>query len=365
MEIKETKSKKFVKAPGYHHVFSKVDGHSMRWGDTLEEDPQMAPGPELLDIEIAVSIPEPDPEFYPGIRFGDNYTLKKGCDGIGCFYCYKGNKPGDWTLGMSLKGFKALMTKMPKTVCQIAFGITSIDGNPDLFPIMEYTRSLGIIPNITVNGIGITPDVAKRLKEVCGAVAVSCNEVNVGYAKTAVINLMQAGLRQVNIHYVLSETSAEISAQFLKYLMRDEERGSFLRVVNAVVLLSAKDKQKVGIRPCRMDQYKELIAIAQTNGVHLGFDSCGACMYERCIEGSPGYKKMMLYVEPCESMLFSAYINVHGEACVCSFAEGLEHSWDVRNCGSFMEIWYSPEAKIWREKLLANKRHCPLYQIGG
>jgi MoaA/NifB/PqqE/SkfB family radical SAM enzyme len=77
---------------------------------------------------------------------------------------------------MSLETFSNILSKFPKVTNQIAFGIggvTDIDRNPDLWKIMEYCRENGVIPNITVNGAGVKNEVAKKLSNICGAIAVS------------------------------------------------------------------------------------------------------------------------------------------------------------------------------------------------
>ena len=56
---------------------------------------------------------------------------------------------------------------------QIAFGIGSIDANPDMFPIFDYCRANGVVPNVTINGYNLTDEIATRLANTCGAVAVS------------------------------------------------------------------------------------------------------------------------------------------------------------------------------------------------
>ena len=75
-----------------------------------------------------------------------------------------------------------------------------------------------------------------------------------------------------------------------------------------------------------------------------------------------------LVAEPCESGLFSSYINCHGEFFVCSFSEG-EKEWkdgiNVLDCGSFLEdVWYNDKVNEWRKKLLDNNRCCPIFDLG-
>ena len=64
----ETKSGKFFRSPNYKYNFHKDTGFFQRWGKTEADDPQCAPAPEILDIEISVN----------------------GCPN-NCPFCYKGN----------------------------------------------------------------------------------------------------------------------------------------------------------------------------------------------------------------------------------------------------------------------------------
>ena len=89
------------------------------------------------------------------------------------------------------------------------------------------------------------------------------------------------------------------------------------------------------------------------------------------IQDKENKKMFEMLAEPCESTLFSQYINVEGKAFPCSFTEG-ERGYegiDVVNCNDFMtDVWYSPAAKEFREKLLNNKdcrgcRKCPQFDL--
>ena len=204
MIIFEDATKKKVQSKDYNYIFNKETGFFARWGKTKEDDPQMAPSPEILDIEI---------------------TTK--CDGVGgklCPFCYKSNTPNG--KNMSFETFKKMIDKFPiymQRTCiaedngkttkrfvfsmpaeineendkkmeaeieakglrivgyvqkpvhflnQVAFGADSkAKSNPDLWKMMDYCRTNGIIPNITV--AEINDETADKLVEKCGAVAVS------------------------------------------------------------------------------------------------------------------------------------------------------------------------------------------------
>lgn len=146
----ESNTTKAIRSKYYNYNFDKRTGNFARWGQTLEDDPAYAPGPEILDIEISSG----------------------KCSGS-CKFCYKENNALKKTDNMTFPQFKNILDKMPETLTQIAFGICDIDTNPDFFKMMEYSRAKGVIPNFTCNGYGTTPEFAEKVASLCGAVAVS------------------------------------------------------------------------------------------------------------------------------------------------------------------------------------------------
>ena len=166
--IQENKTVKVLSSPAYNYAFNKETGFFLRWGKTKEDDPDYSPyGPEIADIEIS--------------------TICSGVKGVGvCKFCYKSNTPkGTY---MSFDTFEKLFAKLPKTVTQIAFGIGDINANPDMWRIFQYSRDNGVIPNVTVNGEGITDEIADKLVSLCGAVAVSVYDKNKSYDAIQRIN---------------------------------------------------------------------------------------------------------------------------------------------------------------------------------
>jgi len=338
---------KIVRSGNYNYIFNTTNGFFARWGKTTQDDPSYSPlGPEIADIEI----------------------VQGDCKG-GCKFCYKSNGEVE-NKYMDLKTYKKLLNKLPDNLCQIAFGITNIDGNPDFFEIMEYTRSKGIIPNYTTHGLDITPEIAKRTAEVCGAVAVSIVSMQKTY--DAVKKFTDAGMNQVNIHYMISDETYEKAFK----LMDDTKTDPRLANLNAIVFLSLKQKGRgKQYHGLPFEKYQRLVDYALDNNVRIGFDSCSAPLFLAAVKNRPEFKQFEQLSEPCESYLFSIYINTFGETSPCSFLEdeGYEHL-NVLNCDDFLEdIWNHPAAVDFRNKLLQTEkgcaiskcRMCPHYNIYG
>ncbi|KAH3757675.1 radical SAM protein [Pelomyxa schiedti] len=373
--------RKVITAPGYNFVFSTFDGSSIRWGKDMDDDPLMAPGPELCDIELS--------------------TICHGINGIPCDFCYKSNTArGE---NMSLDTFKKLFHKLPRTVCQIAFGIGDISGNPDLFSILEYCRSNDynyVVPNITVNGEGISGFHISQLVRLCGSVAVSRYPNNKENCYATVERLHAEAQRtharlQINIHVVFSKQTLPLIHELLHDITNDDRLAG---KVFAIVLLKVKHRGRAS--PSRythasLEELREIVSIASRAKVRLGVDACGACDFYRMLEETeklrrpeaeessptttststtemapttrsaepdrwadiPALEDAVTSFNGCDSMRFSAYINVRCEAFPCSFVEAAwpkEHTMNVLECADFgADIWRSCASHSFRTDLMS------------
>jgi MoaA/NifB/PqqE/SkfB family radical SAM enzyme len=325
---------KTVRTPTYKYNFDVETGFFQRWGKTVNDDPQYSPiGPEILDISIS-SI----------------------CHG-GCQYCYQSNTPKG--KNMSLETFKIVLDKMSGNLTQIAMATGDIDANPDLWAMMEYARNKNIVPNITISGYRLTDEIVCNLRKYVGAVAVSHYDDDTCF--NAVKRLTDTGLEQVNIHQMLSKETYQQSSDLLRKIQTDAR----LSKLNAVVFLSLKQKGRgVTFNRVTDDEFKAIVDYALDNNIRVGFDSCGSFRFLKSIVGHKNYKEMEEMVEPCESALFSSFVNVDGMFSPCSFMEGVFEGIDVVHTEDFLSgIWFNPRIVEWRKKLLSCKRSCPIYNV--
>ena len=354
MRIRETKVKKGLFSDDYNFIFNKENGFFIRWGKNLKDDPQCSPfGAEILDLEISSG--------------GD-------CKG-NCPFCYKSNGGDQPTHNMTFDEFKTIFNKMPHykdkngekipLLTQIAFGIMDISTNPDFFRMMEYAKEHGVIPNYTCNGLEVTEEVAKKTAELCGAVAVSLVNKEKTYEAIKKFSI-DNNMTQCNMHYMLSLESYDRAFDIIDDLSTDPRLKNF----NAIVFLQykAKGRNPDGFNSILdVEKYAKLTNYCEEKKIQYGFDSCSAPIFIDSLEGKKDKSITELFVEPCESGLFSSYINCYGKFFVCSFAEG-EDKWkeglDVLNCNDFMkDIWNHPRLIKWRERLIGNKRSCPIYDL--
>ncbi len=339
MKLMKNKTGKAFYSENYNFLFRYKDGFFMRWGKTTQDDPQYSPfGPEILDLEISSG----------------------KCNGR-CKFCYKDNGEDENTHHMTLDEFKTIFDKMPKMLTQIAFGICDISSNPDFFAMMEYAREHDVIPNYTCNGLEVTNEVAEKTAKTCGAVAVSM--VNKEKTYKAISKFIEAGMTQVNMHYMLSEETYDKAFNVIDDIAE-------IKDFNAIVFLQYKPKGKnpdAFHSVLDVEKYTKLINYCDEKEINYGFDSCSAPIFIESIKDHPNSIRLEMMAEPCESGLFSSYINCHGKFHVCSFAEG-EDQWvegiDVLHCEDFIkDVWMNPRLVEWRKRLIGKERECPIYEI--
>ena len=341
---------KVLQSPNYNYIFDKSSGEFIRYGTTKEDDPTFSPyGPEIVDMEIT--------------------TICSGPKGKLCKFCYKSNNPHG--KNMSFNKFKRVFDNLPKTVTQIAYGAdANCTANPDIWRIMEYTRTNGVIPNITV--ADVSEDIAEKLADYCGAVAVSrYDDKDVCY--DSVKMLTDKGMDQVNIHLCIHKDNLDQVHETLKDIIVNKDPR--LDKLNAIVFLSLKKKGRgEGFEPLPIESFVDIVDTCLSNGVRFGFDSCSAQKFLYSIQSHEHREEMTEMVEPCESSSFSAYINVDGMYSPCSFVDG-EEGWkmgfdtwfDVENCDDFVnDIWnheknvkFRDQCKICNEKGIS----CQVFDI--
>lgn len=332
----DTDKVKIYNSVDYNYIFDKTTGLFMRWGKTKSDDPECAPSPEIADIEIST-------------------ICNKNCPA-----CYKANTSKG--MNMSLKTFKMVFANLPNTLTQIAFGIGSIDANPDLEAILKYTRSHGVIPNITINGEHMNAYWFDMLAETCGAVAVSMYDYD--KCVMALKELNKRGMKQTNIHMIASEETFTQCIDLISTLKRLGDD----KYVNAIVFLCLKPVGRgANMHPLSKKLFERIVKHANKHNISIGFDSCSAPLIYDLYD-----KTSQQLIESCESSLFSIYINVKGEAFPCSF---IEQSWhnkngiDVISTTDFVnEVWNSVTFKTFRNNLINNKdcngcRKCPEFKL--
>lgn len=313
---------KAIFSPYYNYTFDKTNGHFARWGQTLEQDPLFAPfGPELLDI-----------------------SLTSRCNKH-CTYCYQNS--GLEGKDMSLPLFRHLLSIIPQTVTQIAFGGGTCELHPDFSLILRETRAKGIIPNYTTNGIAITEELAKTTAENCGAVAISYHGDWFDVLRAAE-RFERKGLKP-NVHFILSKNTV---GEALKTLQKEWP-------FKAIVFLLHKPQGRSDPNNNLKDlgALKEFLAEVPKSKTGIGFDSCSApLLFKYMPDLAP---EVLQLIEPCESSLFSYYIDIDGKGLPCSFCKGRATPISVAETTNFVQdVWYSQETIDFRMRVTQSSWSC-------
>ena len=333
--------------PKYNFRFRKKDGLFLRWGSTKEDDGDMTLGlPEICDMEIS--------------------EVCEGVPGVGpCKFCYKSNTGNKGDL-MSFETFKKIFHKLPPTITQIAFGVGTLRRHPEMWDMFKYCRENGVVPNLTING-DVDDHEFDKIAEYAGACAVSIYDKDLSY--DAVKKLTDRGMTQINIHYMISNETYDGALDLLNDRMTD----SRLEKLNAIVFLSLKPKGRAikndfSILP--QEKFNNLVDIAFDNNIGLGFDSCSCFKFLKSVEKLDNYKELESFADPCESTMYSSYINCRGEFYPCSFAEG-DGEWvegiSVVECNDFLaDVWNNERTVKFRNSAIECrncKTNCSIYNI--
>lgn len=327
---------KYFLSENINNAFNTVTGYNAMWGRTKEETPKYSPyGPFIMDLEVS--------------------TVCSGTDQGPCKSCYKSNTPkGE---NMSFETFKIIFDKMPKTLTQIAFGVGDLNANKDLVKMFDYCRNNdhnpGVVPNITINGYGLTDEFVDILAKYCGGIAVSLyHDKDVCY--NAIERLSKAGIKQCNIHQIISMELLEKCHSLIEDAANDERLKKHLK---AVMFLTLKPKGKRNMMNIVKDvaKYKGLIDHALDIGVQIGFDSCSAPIFLMAMKHDKNFEKYIEMVESCESTKFSAYCNVDGVFWPCSFTEdeiGFNGVSVIDSEDFITDVWNHPNTLHFRKMLL-------------
>ena len=136
--------------------------------------------------------------------------------------------------------------------------------------------------------------------------------------------------------------------------------------LNAIVFLQLKQcKRGKNYTPVTQHEYNLLIKKCLDKGIPFGSDSCGCHAVAHSFKDL-GKKVPETLLQPCESTCESFYCSVDGVYFPCSFNEFEKYGISYTEVKDFItDVWYADKTKLFRDKLLSNKRQCPTYKIIG
>ena len=300
-----------------------------REGKDTGIDPFMASFPHLLDV---------------GIMGHCAHGLSGRCTLAG-IQCYQSGGSLD-RQNMSFTDFKTIADQCQGKVHQFALGGR---GDPDMHEnfedILAYSRSKGIVPNMTTSGYGLTAEKAKIIAKYCGAAAVSWYRND--YTYQAIEMLVAAGVN-VNVHYVLGNDSIDEAIEILK-------EGKLPDGVGRMIFLLFKpvgqgdDANVILPGDHRIATLFSLFDNPEVTKI-VGYDSCCVPALVNCNKGIDPQS-----YDSCEGARFSAYISADMQMMPCSFDQKGEYAVTLRGT-TISRIWESLEFDKFRDKL---RNACP------
>lgn len=333
----------------YHCFFSKLNGINLRFGKTIDDDPEYCGlGPEIADIEIVTgSCPKVNSE--------------------NCRWCYKNNTSAPGKV-MTLEQFKKVVESFPKNLSQVALGITGVQSNPYLKDILIYLRKLGIIGNLTLTGADLDDEMADVLCEYCGACAVSCydkaKELCYSTIKLLHDNAKEKFNRDVhlNMHIVI----ADFSMDHIMDVLNDIKDGK-VPGLKSVVMLHAKPVGRAKNLDCSLSKKNltKVIKFCLDNNISFGFDSCNGHNVQDILM-EIGKPELCSSIEPCESGRMSIYVNVEGKITPCSFVEHVyeNSAIDLLNSDAMVkDVWMTDKMLNAFRNCTKCSKSCPIYSL--
>lgn len=297
---------------GYNFLADPKTGFTYRWGDNFDENPYMAPWPELVDISIS------------------NYCTNN------CDYCYRqSSETGSF---MSLEDFQICLEQLSNEKFGGVFQIALGGGEPLLHPefnrMLRLAKEYNIIPNYTTSGKFFDAENLKTTRECCGAIAVSWDPSrNLTLEELKETGeLLKNNMIQSNIHFVVSNSTIETAIQILKGDFKE-----YLENFNSVIFLTYKPTGRASNSDIiqqgpELREFLELVDKSPTD-LKIGFDACfvPALIKYTAIDTD--------FVDSCECGFFSLYIDENLNVSPCSFCNDDSYSYNL-NESNIEDIWH-------------------------
>lgn len=309
-------------------------------GNDTGQEPFMAEFPHLLDI---------------GIMGHCEHGSRGLCvqSGVQCYqdglHKHQANMP--------LADFKTIARQCRDKVYQFALGGR---GDPDMHEAFEavlaFSREMGIVPNMTTSGLGMTAEKARLMARYCGAAAVSWYRSD--YTRKAIDLLLEAGVR-TNVHFVLGNRSIDEAIDLVENRKIPPGVGRMIFLLHKPVGLGRQDNVLTVMDP-KVRRFFGLFNDAE-NCRMAGFDSC-------CVPGLLNMAALIhpSSIEPCEGGRFSAYVTPDMCLLPCSFDQ--EQRWAVNlKASSVADAWNSEPFERFRNHMRGRCPDCTLkeYCLGG
>ena len=275
---------------------------------------------------------------------------------MGCPQCYASSEPGGAHLPFA-DAARILPELADAGVCQIAIGGGEPLLHPEIVPILELCRDLGLVPNLTTTGIGLSPPVLDALARCCGAAALSLEDVGEGFARRRKVGFafFEASLEKLRSRGVAVTFQVTLSAESLPRLPAIVDYCLGVPDLYGVIFLAHKpvgrgegyDTPLSAVAPDRLYPWLREAFLRLAGHTRVGYDCCLTPGIAG-IDIELGFSDLDL-LEGCSAARTSVGVSADLDVVPCTF---LTHRplGNLRERG-FLEIWRGPEATAFRADL--------------
>jgi radical SAM protein with 4Fe4S-binding SPASM domain len=280
----------------------------------------------------------------------------------GCTGCYLGTQLG--RDDREPEGWRAHLDALAEMgVFEVALGGGESLHGPLPFQIGRYARSLGMVPNLTTSGLGVTVDRAADLASVMGQVNISLDGLGDTYRSVRGWNGAEVGLRALRR---LVGAGARVG---VNTVIVQQNVNHLLEMAEVLATLGIEEWQWLRFKPSGrgVDTYERMrltpaqgaslwplaLQIQDETGLKIRFD---CAMVPHVVSHQPPLEALVaLGISGCPGGQSLWTVSSAGEWLPCSFAEGLGSAGE----GTLAERWQTdPGLVAWRDRAAAPPEPC-------
>lgn len=242
-------------------------------------------------------------------------------------------------------------------VCQLAIGGGEPLLHPELVEIVEQAHALGIVPNLTTTGDGMTPRHLEALSRCCGAVALSLEAVGNAFSarRRAGFSFFQSAREKLRAYGIPTVFQVTLSAENLPHLPSIVDYCLACPDLYGVIFLAYKpvgrgngfNTSLSAVSPAELYPQLRDAFLRLVGHTRVGYDCCLTPGIAG-IDVELGFSDRDL-LEGCSAARTSVGITVELDVVPCTFATHRPMG-NLRE-RSFMQIWHGPEAAAFRSRL--------------
>ncbi|MCC6524296.1 MAG: radical SAM protein [Polyangiaceae bacterium] len=275
---------------------------------------------------------------------------------MGCPQCYAASEPEGAHMALP-DAARVLGEVAAAGTCQLAIGGGEPLLHPDIVPILDLAHELGLVPNLTTTGLGLTPRVLDALARSCGAVALSLEDVGAGFAlrRKAGFAFFEAALAKLRAHAVRTVFQVTLSGENLPRLPAIVDYCLAVPELYGVIFLAHKpvgrgegyDTPLSAVHPDELYPWLREAFLRLVGHTKVGYDCCltpGIAGLD--VELGFGEREQL---EGCSAARSSVGVSTDLDVVPCTF---LTHRplGNLRS-RSLLDIWQGPEATAFRAEL--------------